>query len=138
MQARQAREVREGSPDGETKGEQFTAADGTRIDRWTPSMRGETAQPNARVFNNAQTDDGMVEGGSTATQPVGMQDNVLLTRQVAHRTPNHGKEFWIITLTGGSCSLTDKQPTTPVRPRYGEIRTGRSRLAGVPCLALQT
>ncbi|KAK7970269.1 hypothetical protein PG996_001297 [Apiospora saccharicola] len=91
MQARQDREARQGSLDGGAKEDEFAAADGTRIDRWTPSMYGEIAQTGARVSDKDQTDGRMAEGDSMASQPISMQGNVLLTRDVANRTPGYGK-----------------------------------------------
>ncbi|KAK7924138.1 hypothetical protein PG985_006192 [Apiospora marii] len=97
-QDREAKQAKQGSLDG---GAQPTAADGTQIDRWTPNMRSEVAQSDARVFDKEQTDGRMDEGASTASQFTRMQGNVLLTRDVANRTPGYGKEFATTTTTGG-------------------------------------
>ncbi|KAK8055847.1 hypothetical protein PG993_001074 [Apiospora rasikravindrae] len=74
MQARQARQAML----DEAKGSHYTTIDGTRIDRWTPSMRPD-----------------MAKSGSSEKQAINMntQDNdALPTRDVASRTPGYGEK----------------------------------------------
>lgn len=81
MQARKARLDEEAA-----KRDCNTAADGTRIDRWTPSQRVQVSQTDARI-------------------PGHMQDSVLPTRYVANRTPSHGEDSWI----SGIADRTDRR-----------------------------
>ncbi|KAK8088637.1 hypothetical protein PG997_003598 [Apiospora hydei] len=73
MQARQARQA---ALDEKAKGSHYTAIDGTRIDRWTPSIRTETGQTVNRVVESGNSEEQVI---NTNTQ----DNNALLTRDVA-------------------------------------------------------
>ncbi|KAK6843081.1 hypothetical protein PG987_003941 [Apiospora arundinis] len=76
---------------GAAKGGHFTAADGTRIDRWTPSMRTEVAptQTDARMPYQYRVGDRLAETGGTAEQPINVHNNVLPARDDTNYAPSY-------------------------------------------------
>ncbi|KAK7940848.1 uncharacterized protein PG986_013235 [Apiospora aurea] len=76
MQARQARQA---ALDEKAKGSHYTVTDGTRIDRWTPSMRTETGQTANQVMETGNSEKQAI---NTNTQG----NNALLTRDIASQS----------------------------------------------------